>query len=262
MPLPRTLLIGLLAGCFGGLIGLGGGVVMIPLLIAWAGLTRHQAHATSLAAVVVTGAAGTAAYAVGGGGVDLAAAAILATAAMLAAGFGARTAHRLAAGRLRRAFGAVLLATAVLLLLRPLLVGGAGHAFACSPGSAAALAATGLLAGFIAGLLGVGGGSIMVPGMVLLAGMGQHLAQGTSLLAMVPAALVGTWTHHRHGAVAGRALPGLLPGILVGTLAGGGLAQVLPDAALRWLFAAVLLWLGWRDWRQPGPAAVQTSTAT
>ena len=115
------------------------------------------------------------------------------------------------------------------------------------------LSATGLLAGFVAGLLGVGGGGILVPGMVLLAGLDQHTAQGTSLLAMVPAAIVGTWTHARAGAVVGRILWDLVPGILVGTVAGGLAAQHLSEPWLRGIFAVFIAWLGWRDLR-PRPA--------
>jgi uncharacterized membrane protein YfcA len=244
----RVLLAGLLAGVFGGLVGLGGGVVMIPLLIAWAGLTRHQAHATSLTAVIATGAVGAATYALRGR-VDVPATVVLACAAISAASLGARTAHRIDAGRLRQGFGIFLLVVAVLLAIRPWLGGPTHASFTPTLWSIAALAATGLIAGFIAGLLGVGGGSIMVPGMVLLAGMDQHLAQGTSLLAMVPAAIAGSVTHARAGAVASRVLPALIPGVLLGTVAGATLAQVLPEPILRWSFAAFVAWLGWRDLR-------------
>ena len=65
-------------------------------------------------------------------------------------------------------------------------------------------------------MMGVGGGSIMVPAMVLLAGFPQVLAQGSSLLAMVPAGAVGAHTHFRLGNVVRGLLPGLIPGILGG----------------------------------------------
>lgn len=247
----RTLLIGLLSGGFGGLIGLGGGVVMIPLLIAYCGLSRHQSHATSLAAVIATGAMGAAAYA-WKGEVDLMATLILASSAMVAARVGALTAPKVDALRLRRIFAGFLIAVSVLLVLKPLLAGGqptAGHAFELNLVGSLCLALTGAAAGFVAGLLGIGGGSLMVPGMVLLVGMGQHLAQGTSLLAMVPAAAVGTWTHARAGTLVPRVLPGLIPGIVMGTLAGAMCAHHLPESWLRWLFAAFLVWMGARDLR-------------
>jgi hypothetical protein len=106
---------------------------------------------------------------------------------------------------------------------------------------------SGAFAGFLSGMMGVGGGSLMVPAMVLFAGFGQHSAQGTSLLAMVPAGSVGAVTHARLGNVVARLLPGLIPGIIVGTYAGGTLAHLLSEGWLRVIFAAVLTLLGLRD---------------
>jgi len=103
-----------------------------------------------------------------------------------------------------------------------------------------------MFTGFLSGMMGVGGGTIMVPAMVLFIGMGQHISQGTSLLAMVPAGGVGAFTHGRLGNVESSLLAGLIPGILLGTYLGGTLAHILPEAALRIIFAAVLIWTGAR----------------
>jgi len=81
---------------------------------------------------------------------------------------------------------------------------------------------------------------------VLLAGITQHTAQGTSLLAMAPAGGVGAYTHWKLGNVRTTLLTGLIPGILIGTYLGGTLAHVLSDAALRIVFASVLIWTGVR----------------
>ena len=120
----KSLLIGLAAGCFGGLVGLGGGVVMIPLMVGVAGLQQKQAHGTSLVALVFTGLVGAATYATKGQ-VDVVAAALLAVTATVTARFGARYAHVLPEWKLKRSFGAFLLVIAVILLARPWL-GGAG----------------------------------------------------------------------------------------------------------------------------------------
>ena len=108
-------------------------------------------------------------------------------------------------------------------------------------------------------MMGVGGGTIMVPAMVLLAGFSQHTAQGTSLLAMIPAGGVGAFTHWKLGNVRVDLLAGLIPGILIGTYLGGTLAHVLSEATLRIVFAVILIWTGARYLRTPAGNSVQRS---
>jgi uncharacterized protein len=242
-------LIGLLAGAFGGLIGLGGGVVMIPLMVRYFKFTQHQAHGTSLMALVFTGLTGAVTYYLNGS-VDLLAATLLAASAIFTARFGAMYANALPEWQLKRAFGCFLIFVSLLLLSKPFL----SHlAFLAHPATGwmkvAALLASGAVAGFLSGMMGVGGGSIMVPALVLLVGHSQYTAQGSSLLAMVPAGSVGAYTHWRLGNVVTRVLPGLIVGIIVGTFLGGSLAHLLSEAHLRLIFAGVLIWLGIRDIR-------------
>lgn len=99
----------------------------------------------------------------------------------------------------------------------------------------------GLSAGFLAGLLGVGGGVVIVPAMVLLLGFDQHVAQGTSLVVVIPAALTGSWTHHRNGRLVLRDALLLAMGGVVGAGAGSILALSLDDGLLRRLFGLFLL---------------------
>jgi len=98
----------------------------------------------------------------------------------------------------------------------------------------------GLAAGVFAGMFGVGGGILFVPTLVAL-GLDQHDAIGTSLLAIIPTVLVGTWRQSRYGNVRWRAAAVL--GLAAAASAQGGvaLAQVLSDATLRRLFAGVLV---------------------
>ncbi len=242
-----SFLIGLLAGCFGALVGVGGGVIMIPLMVRFFGLNQHQAHGTSLAALVFTGLTGAVTYSLKGN-VDPLAALFLAATAILSARFGALFAHSLPEWKLKMSFGIFLIVVSVLLLLKPL------YAQAAHPAGgliwAVILLMIGVVSGFVAGLMGVGGGAIMVPAMVLFLGFGQHLAQGSSLLAMVPAGAVGAYTHWRLGNVVTAIVPGLIVGIIVGAFGGGTLAQWLSDATLRVIFAVVLIWLGGQDIRQ------------
>lgn len=250
-------LIGAIAGAFGGLVGLGGGVVMIPLMVRFAGLRQQQAHGTSLVALVFTGIGGAMTYA-GAGAVDLAAAASLALPAMLTARFGARYAHALPEWKLKRAFGLFLLVVTALLVSKPYLAGPATPQGGLT--MIVELAATGAFTGFLAGMMGVGGGSLMVPAMVLLTGFPQVLAQGSSLAAMVPAGIAGAHQHWQLGNVVRRLVPGLVLGVLLGSWLGSTFALRLTDASLRLAFGAVVVYTGIRYLRAPRPAPAPATT--
>jgi len=254
----RGLVIGLTAGAFGGLVGLGGGVVMVPMLVGMTGLRQQQAHGTSLVALVFTGLVGAASY-WSRGRVEVVGAVMLAVPAVLTARLGARYAHALPEWKLRRAFGGFLILVSVLLLGKTWLSGGSVPA--AGLWLAAVLVPVGLLVGFLSGMMGVGGGNMMVPAMVLLAGFPQVLAQGTSLLAMVPAGIVGAHAHWQLGNVARALLPGVIPGILLGTLAGSALAMRLPELALRLAFAAILVYTGVKFLRTKRPEATASPAA-
>ncbi len=115
--------------------------------------------------------------------------------------------------------------------------------------------AIGVFAGVLAGMLGVGGGVVFVPGLVILLGLNQHQAEATSLLAIIPVAIVGTIRQDRYGNVRrGDALTlGLLS--LAGAAAGVALANALSGSVLRDAFAVFMLvvaaQLVRRVWREP-----------
>jgi uncharacterized membrane protein YfcA len=98
----------------------------------------------------------------------------------------------------------------------------------------------GLAAGVLAGMFGVGGGILFVPTLVAL-GLDHHDATGTSLLAVLPTAAVGTWRQARYENVQWRAA--LIIGAAAAAAAQGGvaLAEALSDATLRKLFAGFLV---------------------
>jgi uncharacterized protein len=99
----------------------------------------------------------------------------------------------------------------------------------------------GAVAGVVSGLLGVGGGILFVPILVLVVGLSQVAGEGTSLLAILPVALVGAWRQHRYGNVR------LREAVIIGALAAGGtvggvaLANVLPQRTLKVAFAVLVL---------------------
>lgn len=234
--------VGLCGGAFGGLVGLGGGIVMVPMLTAFLGLTQHKAHGTSLAALVFTGIAGATAYWLGGR-VDFVAAALISAPAIFTAHSGAKYANRLSENRLKRYFGFFMVFISAMLLLKEHLPSAvAGGLFE----KYTVLVLAGGATGFISGMMGVGGGSMMVPAMVLLAGMGQHVAQGTSLLAMVPAGISGTRTHWKFGNVGTGLIPGLLFGVVIGSFLGGTIAILFDERILRTILAVTLALYGSR----------------
>jgi uncharacterized protein len=99
----------------------------------------------------------------------------------------------------------------------------------------------GVAGGIVAGLLGVGGGVLFVPGLVLFAGLDQHHAEATSLLAIIPVAVIGTYRQDRYGNVvrADALLLGLLS--IAGAAAGVALANALSGTVLRDAFAALMV---------------------
>lgn len=99
----------------------------------------------------------------------------------------------------------------------------------------------GFAGGVMAGLFGVGGGILFVPTLTLALGLEQHHAIATSLLAILPTVLVGTWRQHGYGNVRWR--PALVLGLagIAGVVAGGQLAESLPEHALRRLFGALMI---------------------
>ncbi len=100
----------------------------------------------------------------------------------------------------------------------------------------------GALVGTVSGLFGVGGGIVMVPALVLLAGQSQHMAQGISLAAMVPAAAAGALRYWKGGNVdIPLAFAVALGAIPAAYLFGANLAQKLPDRSLKILFAMLMV---------------------
>jgi uncharacterized protein len=114
------------------------------------------------------------------------------------------------------------------------------------------LVTLGFVAGVAGGLLGVGGGLVFVPALVVFAHLTQLEAVATSLVAIVPVAVVGTVRQREYGNL--RLRDGLVIGVLspLGVAAGVVLANVLPERALELSFAALQLLFAWRLARNAG----------
>lgn len=101
----------------------------------------------------------------------------------------------------------------------------------------------GALGGVVAGMLGVGGGVLFVPALVLGAGLSQVEAEATSLLAIVPVALLGAWRQRAYGNV--RLADGLLAGALAvpGAIGGVAIVNAVPERAIEVAFACFMLFV-------------------
>ena len=237
----KGIVLGLGAGVMSGLFGIGGGAVMVPVLVLWMAFPQHRAHATSLAAIILTAASGMARFA-DGGAVHVGAGVGIAIGAIVGAFLGAGLMHRLSPARLRQVFAILQIGVSIQMLLGFTPEGGA---FSLSPVEAVvAYILLGLVTGVLSSTMGVGGGVIMVPAMVLLFGFTQHAAEGTSLLIMIPTAVVGSVRHARKGYTDWRM--GLILGLggIIGAWLGASVALGLESELLQRLFALFLLLSG------------------
>ena len=100
----------------------------------------------------------------------------------------------------------------------------------------------GLVAGAFSGLIGIGGAIIIIPSLVLLFGLSQHVAQGTTLALMVPPiGLLAAWTYYKQGFVDFKIAGQICLGFFFGGLVGAKFAADVPDDILRKIFGVILL---------------------
>ncbi len=105
----------------------------------------------------------------------------------------------------------------------------------------------GLAAGAFSGIIGIGGGIIIVPALVFLFGMTQHMAQGTTLALMVPPiGILAAWTYYNQGYVDMKVALLVALGFLLGGLIGAKVAVYLPNHILKKIFAFVLFAIGFK----------------
>jgi uncharacterized membrane protein YfcA len=236
MPLLRLIAIGLVGGVLSGAFGVGGGIVMVPLLTL-VGFDQRRASAISLLAILPTSIAGSITYLVHGE-VDVLAAVFVAIGAVVGSLIGSRLLKRISLTVLRWLFIALLVVVAArMILVEPV----RGDAPAFSVGLALGYVALGLFMGVASGLLGIGGGAIAVPALVALFGVSDLIAKGTSLLVMIPTALAGSISNAREGLVDVRA--GLTVGVAAAaaSIPGALIALALPPRLSAVLFAVLLL---------------------
>ena len=111
----------------------------------------------------------------------------------------------------------------------------------------------GAFAGLLAGLLGVGGGVLFVPALTVFLGLSQIDAEATSLLAIMPMAIVGAWRQHGYGNVGLRDGGVLGTAAIPGAIAGVAIVNVVPERVLQIAFAGLMLVIAWQMVRERPP---------
>ena len=239
------LLVGVGAGFLSGMFGVGGGILLVPGLVLFVKLDQRLAHGTSLAAVLPISASSLVSYWMHDN-VDWRVAVCLAVGALAGAIIGTRLLEVLPHRTLAIAFSGLLAVTAIRLFL-PLDSGVRG---VLSIGMIAALVGVGLLTGILAGLLGVGGGVVMVPAMMMLLHMPSTVAKGTSLAVIIPTSLMGTWRNRSKKNVDLKSAAVLGFGGILSAYAGGWISDKMSDSLSNTLFASLLVIVAIRLIRQ------------
>lgn len=238
--------LGLAAGVAGGLLGIGGGALIVPGLVFLARLDQHGAHGTSLVAALLLAVSGAATYSLQGNVMWIPALEI-AVGGISGAVVGARAAGAIKGEALRRIFSLFVLLVGIRMIMGSFNHGGAAeaatHVSFLNGGVVGALVilAIGVVTGFMSALLGIGGGMVMVPALVLLLCVRQQVAQGISLAAMIPTAAAGILMHRGMGNVDFR-VGGLVGiGAILGAFLGGSAAAGLSTSTLQLVFGIFLL---------------------
>lgn len=267
--LPAELGVGAVGGLIGGLFGGGSGVFYVPALERLTALPRPVLHGTATAANTGVVGVGALSFALIGGHVDLHAGLGMLVGSTIGGLFGAALLLRISPALLRWLFVGVLLVSVAKFALDIAgidpLEGGA--AFPASVTDSWAYIAPvslvcGLLIGAWAAAMGLGGGLLAVPVMMVLFGADLHTAIGSSLLMFLPNSIVGWVMHARQGTASRRLSMTLNAGALPGAVLGALLALVLDSEVLSVVYASFCLFVAVRELvRMHRARAVSRATA-
>lgn len=254
-PVAAFIVIGVVAGLFSGFFGVGGGIIMVPLLMLVFRMDQRKASITSLVAIIPTAMSAAITFVASGNvpwdqvGFGL----ILAVGSTITAPLGSWALRTWKVTVVRWIFIGVLVAAAISVFLT---FPDRGIHLEWTALSVIALIALGAVMGFVAGLLGVGGGIIVVPALIVGFGVSDLTAKALSLIAMVPAAVSGTVGSARAGAVDWRSGIGVGVAAAVSSPVGVWLATIAPVSWAQPLLAALLVYaaiqLAFRAYRQGG----------
>ncbi len=261
MSLPSFLLLlagGCVAGTLGTLLGIGGGLFLIPFLVLVVGTPIHQAIATSIIAVIATSSTGASIY-LQRGMVNIRLGMLLEVATVIGAIAGGLTANVLSGALLTKFFATIMLVTALLMIQRlrkdpaqdrvardGIFAGSftddaTGQTIQYSVEKIPGTMFVSLLAGNISGLLGIGGGAFKVPAMHLLSGVPMKAATATSNFMIGVTAAASAFIYFSHGHLNPALASSATLGVLGGSIAGTQISKRIHSHALVWIFVVFLL---------------------
>ena len=248
---------GFIAGTFGALLGLGGGVLLIPFLVMVLGVPMHQAIATSIIAVIATSSAG-AAMNLERRIVHMRLGMILEIATVSGAILGGMTANYLSAGVLTKLFSGLLFFVALIMVWRTrhndtqklidtngVLPGmyrddASGESVTYTVKNVPAVMCVSLIAGNVSGLLGVGGGIFKVPAMHMISGIPMKAATATSNFMIGVTAAASAFIYFAHGHIYPFIASTAALGVLAGSMTGVRISRKIHSTVLTWIFAIAL----------------------
>ena len=247
-----TLLIVLLSltvGLLVGLLGIGGGVVLVPALVYLLHYDQHMAQGTSLFILLPPIGLGALREYWKNGQVDLQAGIYCALGFLIGGYGGGKIAVPMPSNVLKAIFGCFLMMSAVLLWRKTRAVtapyAADENASKESPWRVLGIFCTAGFCGVAAGMVGIGGGVLLVPLLSLLFGFSQHRAQGTSLIALIPpTGLLAFLAYWKAGYVDLHTGVLLIPGVFIGGILGGMLARRLNARRMAEVFAGLMFLLG------------------
>jgi len=258
-----------LIGCFASMMGVGGGIFIVPMLTLIFSFPAENAVGTSITAVLFTSISSSIVY-FRRRLIDYRLGIILVITSLIGVRLGALATARVHSEIILLAFGLLLIYPSVMMIkgqkpseivnvirgssgkasgkrssgyTRRVEVGGEIYEYSYSYISALLI---GLGAGLASGFLGIGGGTIMVPSMVLLLNLPMIVAVATSLFVMVPTSFLGAYTHFTLGHVNFEYAIPLIIGVFAGAQIGARIAQRVPATRLRQIFGVLLLYASLR----------------
>jgi hypothetical protein len=250
MLIVTILALGLFVGTLVGLLGIGGGVVLVPAMVYLLHYDQHLAQGTSLFILLPPIGLGALRGYWKNSQVDLPAGICCAIGFLLGGYLGGRIAVPMNSRDLQGIFGFFLMLSAVLLWRKTSPSADPAAAVSQKVSGRNLARTVGILfvaafCGVAAGMVGIGGGVLLVPLLGLLFGFSQHRAQGTSLVALIPpTGLLAFLTYARAGYVNWPAGFLLIPGVFLGGILGAHVARRLNPRRMRQVFAALMFFLG------------------